>query len=114
MERAVCETGLSQKKCKPCEGGLPPMTDEEIRNNLKKVHLWDYKDGCIEKSFKFRDFYENMAFINAVAWISNSEGHHPDMSVSYDTCVIRYSTHSIGGLSENDFICAARVDLLQK
>jgi len=114
MEHAIRENKLSQKQCKPCEGGVPPMTDEEIRGKLGEIYLWDYKDGRIEKSFKFKDFCENMAFVNAVAWISNSEGHHPDMLVSYNTCTIRYSTHSIGGLSENDFICAARVDLLQK
>lgn len=114
MEHATRENKLSHEKCKPCEGGLPPMADEEIRGKLRELDLWDYKDGYIEKSFKFKDFCENMAFVNSVAWISSSEGHHPDMHVSYDTCTIRYSTHSIGGLSKNDFICAARVDLLPK
>ncbi|EGQ63942.1 pterin-4-alpha-carbinolamine dehydratase, partial [Acidithiobacillus sp. GGI-221] len=62
--------------------------------------------------FRFKNFYETMAFVNAVAWISHREDHHPDLELGYNRCVVHYSTHAIGGLSENDFICAARVDAL--
>jgi len=66
----------------------------------------------ISRTFTFRDFHETMSFVNAVAWIANQEGHHPDLTVGYDRCTVRYATHSIGGLSENDFICAAKVNAL--
>ena len=61
---------------------------------------------------KFKDYYETMAFVNATAWISHQEGHHPDLEVGYSQCRVRYTTHAIGGLSENDFICAAKIDRL--
>jgi 4a-hydroxytetrahydrobiopterin dehydratase len=70
-------------------------------------------DGSsLKRSFGFDDFYRTMAFVNAVAWIANAEDHHPDLEVGYNYCRITFSTHSIGGLSENDFICAAKVDAL--
>jgi 4a-hydroxytetrahydrobiopterin dehydratase len=68
--------------------------------------------GALKRSFGFDDFYRTMAFVNAVAWIANAEDHHPDLEVGYNYCRITFSTHSIGGLSENDFICAAKVDAL--
>jgi 4a-hydroxytetrahydrobiopterin dehydratase len=67
---------------------------------------------AIRREFRFKNFYETMAFVNAVAWISHREDHHPDLELGYNRCVVHYSTHAIGGLSENDFICAARVDAL--
>jgi 4a-hydroxytetrahydrobiopterin dehydratase len=71
-------------------------------------------EGHIERTFTFKNYYETMAFVNAVAFISHQEDHHPDMEVGYKTCKVRYFTHSIKGLSENDFICAAKVDKLIK
>ena len=70
--------------------------------------------GEISKSFSFKNYYETMAFVNAVAWVANQQDHHPDMEVGYNKCTVRYSTHSVGGLSENDFISAARIDALMK
>jgi 4a-hydroxytetrahydrobiopterin dehydratase len=67
---------------------------------------------AIRREFRFKNFYETMAFVNAVAWISHREDHHPDLELGYNRCVVHYSTHAISGLSENDFICAARVDAL--
>jgi 4a-hydroxytetrahydrobiopterin dehydratase len=67
---------------------------------------------AIRREFRFKNFYETMAFVNAVAWISHREDHHPDLELGYNHCVVHYSTHATGGLSENDFICAARVDAL--
>ncbi|GMT42219.1 MAG: putative pterin-4-alpha-carbinolamine dehydratase [bacterium] len=112
MENTINESQLSHKSCKPCEGGVAPMTEDEIKAKLDMIAGWKYKDGCIERRFLFKDHYETIAFVNAVAWISHAQGHHPDMLVGYNGCKIRYSTHSIGGMSENDFICAARVNSL--
>ena len=75
---------------------------------------WEEKEGGIVKTFTFKNYYETMAFVNAVAFISHQEDHHPDIEVGYKTCKVRYFTHSIKGLSENDFICAAKVDALLK
>ena len=104
---------FSTKKCKPCEGGSSPMTDSEIQNALKQLSGWKYEKGAITKTFSFKNYYETVAFINATAWISHREDHHPDIEFGYKKCTMRYSTHAIGGISENDFICAAKVDKLK-
>jgi len=103
---------LAHKKCKPCEGGVSPLTAQEIRELLNQLSGWEFKDGVITKSYEFKNYYQTMAFVNAVAWISHREDHHPDMTAGYNKCKIDYSTHAIGGLSENDFICAAKLDAL--
>ena len=77
---------------------------------LKQLEGWDLFDRLIGKVYNFKNYYQTMAFVNAVAWISHREDHHPDMIVSYNKCRVEYSTHAIGGLSENDFICAAKID----
>jgi 4a-hydroxytetrahydrobiopterin dehydratase len=73
---------------------------------------WEHEDGAIGKTFSFGNFAETMVFVNGVAWIAEREDHHPDLSVSYDKCRVAYSTHSIGGISGNDFICAAKIEAL--
>jgi 4a-hydroxytetrahydrobiopterin dehydratase len=73
---------------------------------------WAVAGNELVRTFTFRNYYETMAFVNAVAWIAHTEDHHPDLRVGYDRCEVRYSTHAIGGLSENDFICAAKVSAL--
>lgn len=106
---------LSEKKCAPCEGGVKPLTPAKAKLLAKKLHKdWKLaKDSkSLSRSLKFKDFYRTMSFVNAVAFIANSEDHHPDMEVGYGHCDITYSTHSIGGLSVNDFICAAKLDRL--
>lgn len=103
---------LTTRKCKPCEGGVDPLKADEAGRLLKQVPGWTLADGAIVKSYSFRNHHETMAFVNAVAWISHREDHHPDMSVGYNACRVAYITHAIGGLSENDFICAAKVDAL--
>ncbi|MBI5918575.1 MAG: 4a-hydroxytetrahydrobiopterin dehydratase [Nitrosomonadales bacterium] len=107
---AVCD--LSNKQCKPCEGGVPPLTQPEIDALLAQLTGWSQSGALISKSHPFGDYYQTMAFVNAVAWLSHREGHHPDLLVSYNQCRVEYTTHAIGGLSENDFICAAKVDAL--
>lgn len=103
---------LARKKCKPCEGGVAPLTPEQIRPMLKGLDGWALADGAIAKTYEFRNYFETMAFVNAAAWISHREDHHPDMLVGYNKCRVAYVTHAIGGLSENDFICAAKLDAL--
>lgn len=103
---------LSQKKCVPCEGGASPFTEEEIAKYLQQVKDWDVEGGKkIRREFKFKDFKEAMEFVNKVAEIANEEDHHPDIVVhGYNKIRIELSTHAIGGLSENDFIVAAKID----
>lgn len=103
-------TSLETKHCKPCEGGVPPLSSEKVTELLKQIEGWDLFDRLIGKLYNFKNYYQTMAFVNAVAWISHREDHHPDMIVSYNKCRVEYSTHAIGGLSENDFICAAKID----
>ncbi|MDD5057809.1 MAG: 4a-hydroxytetrahydrobiopterin dehydratase [Sideroxydans sp.] len=108
----VCD--LNNKQCKPCEGGVPPLTNVEARELLKQLDDWELSDKHIAKTFEFNNYYQVIAFVNAVAWMTHREDHHPDMTVGYNKCHVEYSTHAIGGLSENDFICAAKVDALFK
>jgi 4a-hydroxytetrahydrobiopterin dehydratase len=107
---------LTARKCVPCEGGVAPLTPEQAAETLTKLGGWSLsEDGTeIRLTREFEDYFRTMAFVNAVAWIAHREDHHPDMEVGYNRCTVRYSTHAIGGLSENDFICAAKVDLLLK
>ncbi|MBT8136940.1 MAG: 4a-hydroxytetrahydrobiopterin dehydratase [Gammaproteobacteria bacterium] len=108
-------TELTEMHCKPCEGGVEPMSATEALEWLPKLaEGWsiDETGREIRKDFGFTGFYKTMAFVNAVAWIANTQGHHPDLEVGYRHCLVRYTTHAIDGLSENDFICAARIDAL--
>jgi 4a-hydroxytetrahydrobiopterin dehydratase len=105
---------LTSKKCKPCEGGAAPLTRQEAQEHLKLLDDWELNDIHIGKTFEFKNYYKVIAFVNAVAWMTHNEDHHPDMMVGYNKCRVEYSTHAIGGLSENDFICAAKVDALFK
>jgi 4a-hydroxytetrahydrobiopterin dehydratase len=106
-------TELSEKKCVPCEGGVAALTRaaaEKLRAQLSPD--WKLSDDArlIRREFKFKDFYRTMSFVNAIAHIANIEDHHPDLEVGYGYCRVVFSTHAIKGLSENDFICAAKID----
>jgi 4a-hydroxytetrahydrobiopterin dehydratase len=103
---------LARKKCKPCEGGVAPLGADQVRPMLKGLDGWALEGGEIVKTYRFKNYFEAMAFVNAAAWISHREDHHPDMLVGYNQCRVAYVTHAIGGLSENDFICAAKLDAL--
>jgi 4a-hydroxytetrahydrobiopterin dehydratase len=105
-------TELAKRKCKPCEGGTQPYTAQEAKELLKSLKGWIVEDGKLVKVYPFTNYYQTMAFVNALAWISHREDHHPDLLVGYNKCRVEYSTHAIGGLSENDFICAAKADAL--
>jgi 4a-hydroxytetrahydrobiopterin dehydratase len=103
---------LARKKCRPCEGGVAPLTPEQVRPMLKGLEGWALEGGMIAKTYKFANYHQTMAVVNAAAWVSHREDHHPDMAVGYNECRVSYVTHAIGGLSENDFICAAKLDAL--
>jgi 4a-hydroxytetrahydrobiopterin dehydratase len=103
---------LARKKCVPCEGGVAPLTAEQVRPLLKGLPGWALDGEMISKTYKFKNYHETMAFVNAAAWVSHREDHHPDLLVGYDKCKVSYVTHAINGLSENDFICAAKLDAL--
>ena len=108
-------TELSEKTCKPCEGGVDPLSREEAEKMRGEIAgNWQLADDgkSISAEFRFKEFYRTMAFINAVAWVANQQDHHPDIAFGYNYANITFSTHAIGGLSENDFICAARIDAL--
>lgn len=92
---------------------MNPLSPEQIAQRLDTLaDGWEYADGAISKTYRFKDYYQTMAFVNATAWVSHREDHHPDMEVGYNQCRMRYLTHAINGLSENDFICAAKIDAL--
>ena len=106
---------LAARRCKPCEGGIPPLTAAEAQRFLSQISgSWTVTENAraIRREFRFRDFYRTMSFVNALAHIANIEDHHPDLEVGYNYCRVLFSTHAIKGLSENDFICAAKLDQL--
>jgi 4a-hydroxytetrahydrobiopterin dehydratase len=106
---------LSDKRCVPCEGGIPALSPEVARAQLTALSAeWRLAGDSrsVSREFKFVDFYRTMSFVNALAHIANIEDHHPDLEVGYNYCRVRYSTHSVNGLSDNDFICAAKIDQL--
>ncbi len=103
---------LVRSHCKPCEGGVEPLKPDEIERLLKQLDGWQSAAAAISKTYRFKNHYQAVAFVNAVAWISHREDHHPDIALGYDTCRVDYHTHAINGLSTNDFICAAKVDAL--
>jgi len=106
---------LADKRCRPCEGGVEPLLPEQVAELMRGLHSdWVQSDDGLEISrcFSFPAYSRTIAFANAVAWIAIVEGHHPVLTVSYGDCVVSYTTHAIGGLSDNDFICAAKIDRL--
>ncbi len=88
------------------------MPAEAVAAQLAELPDWTLAGGAIEKRFDFDDFHRTIGFVNALAWVCNAEDHHPDLAVAYGRCVVRFNTHSVGGISVNDFICAAKVDAL--
>lgn len=105
---------LSEKKCVPCEGGAKPFTSSQIQEFFSQLQGgWEVVDSKkIQKKFTFKDFNEAIDFVHKVAEVAESEGHHPDIHINYNKVVIELFTHAIGGLSENDFILASKVDQL--
>lgn len=108
-------TELVDRHCEPCEGGTEPLRPDQIDALIKVLHTdWVLSDDGlkISRRFSFPAYSRTLGFANAAAWIAISEGHHPVLTVSYGSCDVSYTTHAIGGLSDNDFICAAKTDRL--
>jgi len=104
---------LTAKHCQPCEGNVPPLTREQALALMPQLDAaWKMSDDAtkLRREFRFVDFYRAMSFLNAVAHVANIEDHHPDVEVGWGYCHVTFATHAIKGLSENDFICAAKVD----
>ncbi len=102
-------TRLADQHCRPQSTALD---DRDVASNLARLDGWRVADGAIERGFRFANWLETLAFVNALGWICHVEDHHPDLAVSYDRCTVRFSTHSAKGLTVNDFICAAKADAL--
>jgi len=105
-------TDLLSRKCQACEGGGGQVAAEEMASCLQQVPGWESDGKMLRRTFKFRNYYEALAFVNATAWISHRENHHPDLELGYNKVTLRYATHAVGGLTQNDFICAAKVNAL--
>jgi len=108
-------TELANRRCKSCEGGVEPLRPDQVAQLLEVLDAdWILSDDGLEISrrFVFPEYNRSLAFANAVAAIAVSEGHHPVLTVSFGSCDVSYTTHAIGGLSDNDFICASKVDRL--
>jgi len=108
-------SNLNQKHCEPCEGIGEPLNKTQIDALLPQLaDAWQVSDDAlmIHREFSFENFHETMAFMNAIAWIAHQENHHPDVNLGYNTCHVHFTTHALNGLSQNDFICAAKIDQL--
>ena len=109
MKPSQSRQQLLSKKSRPMEGERG-YSDAEIRAQLEALPGWAHDSGALQRSFAFRDYYDTLAFVNALAWMIHREDHHPDLLVGYNRCTVRWNTHSVNGISGNDFICAAKTD----
>jgi 4a-hydroxytetrahydrobiopterin dehydratase len=108
-------SALAERRCQPCEGGTPPLPRaraEELLSQIGSAWTLTGDAHAIRREFGFRDFYRTMSFVNALAHVANIEDHHPDLEVGYNYCRVTFTTHAVRGLSENDFVCAAKIDLI--
>lgn len=103
---------LQSLAMQPCIQGAERLSDAALDEGLQALQGWTLIDGRIEKTFRFADYHDTMAFVNAIAWIAHHADHHPDLSVHFNRCVVSYSTHDAGGVTRNDLVCAARVERL--
>jgi 4a-hydroxytetrahydrobiopterin dehydratase len=112
QRRTMAEKKLIEQTCKPLPSGTAALKPKQIEALLKQVRGWKIENGELVRHLKFENYYQTMSLVTAVAMLAQSEDHHPDMVVGYNALAIQYSTHSVGGLSENDFICAAKINAL--
>jgi 4a-hydroxytetrahydrobiopterin dehydratase len=105
---------LAHRRCKGCEGISGPLDEKLVRRLLKEIPEWCIQDGHLTRRFEFLNFYQTIEFVNMVAWLCNLENHHPDLQVSYSACEVRFITHAVSGLTENDFVVAAKIDAILK
>lgn len=110
LQNAGVAEGFARRQCRPLSKGTASIPAVEVEALLRDFPGWTLRDAAIEKTFSFSDYHHTIAFVNAVAWIAHKQDHHPELNVFYDRCRVSFNTHSIGGISENDFICAARIE----
>lgn len=110
----MTQDDLARKICKPCEGGVSPLAEDEARSLLGRLDGWvlSGNGSTIRRRFEFKGFLKAVEMANLAAWVGNSQGHHPDITFGYGYCEVAFTTHAANGLTENDFICAARLDTL--
>ena len=109
-------TDLTSQQCANLDSDESPFNSEQTSNCLKQlIPQWQLneQEQSISHSYSFKNYYQTMAFVNVVAQVAHQQNHHPELTVSYNCCIITYSTHSVGGLSINDFICAAKINATQ-
>ncbi len=104
--------GLAEQKCVPCELGAKPLSPEEAKVLMREIPAWTLTEKTLERDFTLVDFLDAIAFVNHLASVAEEQGHHPDITISYNKVHLTLSTHKIGGLSNNDFILAAKIDKL--
>jgi len=103
---------LAQQHCKPLKGKEHQLTAAGARELIAALPGWELDEGHIQKAYKFADFVHALAFVNALGFIAEQQNHHPDLELGWGRCLVKFSTHDVGGLSMNDFICAAKVEVL--
>jgi 4a-hydroxytetrahydrobiopterin dehydratase len=103
---------LKSQKCVPCEGGMPALSADRVEELRAQIPAWEVRDQRLRRTLQFKDFKQAMAFVNRMADLAESEGHHPDFCVHYANIEVTLWTHAVGGLSENDFILAAKLDVV--
>ena len=103
-------SGLSGESCRPCRGEEGALTAKDLSDLRKQVPEWTLEDARLSRAFRFRDYRETLAFVDQVARIAEEQDHHPDVTFGYNNCTVTWWTHSVNGLSRNDFICAAKVN----
>ena len=101
-----------ERKCVPCEGGIPPLDEKQIQEELSKVKDWVLRKNSIEKDYTFNTYLDGLNFVYSIGKLAEQKGHHPELNIGYKRLTVRLSTFAIGGLSENDFILAAKIDEL--
>lgn len=109
---SVCD--LANKDCEPCKGGVPPIPADEARQMAAELEGWEitHESTAIHRRFEFKGFAKAVEMANLAAWLGNKQGHHPDISFGWGYCEVLFTTHEAGGLTQNDFICAARLNAL--
>ncbi|HEY2345600.1 MAG TPA: 4a-hydroxytetrahydrobiopterin dehydratase [Xanthomonadaceae bacterium] len=114
MPTRTSRNALHDAHCKPLKGAVHRVEPVDVERLLAQLPGWKpiEKGAAIEKTYAFENYYHTLAFVNALAYVAHREDHHPDLGVHYNRCVVRYSTHDVGGLSMNDFICAAKAERL--
>jgi 4a-hydroxytetrahydrobiopterin dehydratase len=113
-ESLIKQQDLTTRRCVPCEGGVAPLDTKSVSLWLHSVPGWTALENppTLERVFEFTEYARALSFANAVAWVAIRENHHPVIELHYSRCVVRYYTHSVSGLTENDFICAAKISAL--